>query len=81
MISIKVINMIAAHNEGPYVTILKKFQVKNMGPLPLEISHVIIDDQVCEGYGFKIVNCYEFENVLQPNASQEIVIRLFYIFI
>ena len=49
-----------------------------MGPLPLEILHVVIDDQVCEGYGFKIVNCFEFENVLQPNASQEIVIRFFF---
>ena len=72
---------ISAYNEGPYITILKKFQVKNMGPLPLKILHVVIDDQVCEGYGFKIVNCFEFENILQPNASQEIVIRFFLILI
>uniref|UniRef100_A0A3P8USD7 Transmembrane protein 131 n=1 Tax=Cynoglossus semilaevis TaxID=244447 RepID=A0A3P8USD7_CYNSE len=56
----------------PNFSLKRTFRVENTGLLPITIRSAEINGQVCEGYGFKVLNCQEF--VLKPNASKDLVI-------
>ncbi|XP_005995907.1 transmembrane protein 131 isoform X2 [Latimeria chalumnae] len=56
----------------PNFTLKRTFKVENTGQLAVYVKSLEISGYVCEGYGFKVVNCQEF--ALKPNASKDIVI-------
>lgn len=56
----------------PNFTLKRIFKVENTGLLPVFVKSMEISGYICEGYGFKVVNCQEF--ALKPNASKEIII-------
>ncbi|XP_068599286.1 transmembrane protein 131 [Brachionichthys hirsutus] len=56
----------------PNFTLKRTFRVENTGLLPITIRSAEINGQVCEGYGFKVLNCQEF--ALEPNTSKDLVI-------
>ncbi|XP_077199567.1 transmembrane protein 131 [Paroedura picta] len=55
----------------PNFTLKRTFRVENTGQLQVNIKSMEISGYLCEGYGFKIVNCQEF--ALSANASKDIV--------
>uniref|UniRef100_A0A3Q2Y0K3 Transmembrane protein 131 n=1 Tax=Hippocampus comes TaxID=109280 RepID=A0A3Q2Y0K3_HIPCM len=59
--------------KDPTFTLKRTFRVENTGLLPITIRSVEINGQACEGFGFKVLNCQEF--LLQPNTSEDLVIR------
>uniref|UniRef100_UPI00398E84E6 transmembrane protein 131 isoform X1 n=2 Tax=Pristiophorus japonicus TaxID=55135 RepID=UPI00398E84E6 len=56
----------------PNFTLKRVFKVENTGLLPVFVKSMEISGYICEGYGFKVVNCQEF--ALKPNASKDIII-------
>lgn len=50
----------------------RTFTAKNYGEVPLVISGMRVENDLCLGYGFKVLNCGPFE--LQPNESRKIEI-------
>ncbi|KAK5931265.1 hypothetical protein CgunFtcFv8_027427 [Champsocephalus gunnari] len=56
----------------PNFTLKRTFRVENTGLLPITIRSAEINGQVCEGFGFKVLNCAEF--ALKPNASKDLII-------
>uniref|UniRef100_A0A8C2WWH8 Transmembrane protein 131 n=1 Tax=Cyclopterus lumpus TaxID=8103 RepID=A0A8C2WWH8_CYCLU len=56
----------------PNFTLKRTFRVENTGLLPITIRPAQINGQVCEGYGFKVLNCQDFD--LKPNASKDLII-------
>lgn len=56
----------------PNFTLRRTFRVENTGLLPITIRSAEINGQVCEGFGFKVLNCQEFS--LKPNASKDLII-------
>ncbi|XP_066478070.1 transmembrane protein 131 isoform X2 [Tiliqua scincoides] len=56
----------------PNFTLKRTFRVENTGQLQVNIKSMEISGYLCEGYGFKIVNCQKF--ALNANASTDIVI-------
>ncbi|XP_068175870.1 transmembrane protein 131 isoform X2 [Antennarius striatus] len=56
----------------PNFTLKRTFRVENTGLLPITIRSAEINGQVCEGYGFKVLNCQEF--ALKPNTSKDLII-------
>ncbi|XP_051567447.1 transmembrane protein 131-like isoform X2 [Myxocyprinus asiaticus] len=56
----------------PNFTLRRTFRLENTGLLPIHIRSMEISGNVCEGYGFKVLNCEEF--ALKPNTSKELVI-------
>lgn len=50
----------------------RSFTAKNHGEVPLMIYGVRVENDLCVGYGFKVLNCEPFE--LQPNESRKIEI-------
>ncbi|XP_069747987.1 transmembrane protein 131 isoform X2 [Narcine bancroftii] len=56
----------------PNFTLKRIFKVENTGLLPVLVKSMEISGYICEGYGFKVVNCQEF--ALKPNASKEMTI-------
>ncbi|XP_015266688.1 PREDICTED: transmembrane protein 131 isoform X1 [Gekko japonicus] len=56
----------------PNFTLKRTFRVENTGQLQVNIKSMEISGYLCEGYGFKVVNCQEF--ALSANASKDIVI-------
>ncbi|XP_054829375.1 transmembrane protein 131 isoform X2 [Eublepharis macularius] len=56
----------------PNFTLKRTFKVENTGQLQVNIKSMEISGYLCEGYGFKVVNCQEF--ALSANASKDIVI-------
>ncbi|XP_067841900.1 transmembrane protein 131 [Heptranchias perlo] len=56
----------------PNFTLKRVFKVENTGQLPVFVKSMEISGYICEGYGFKVVNCQEF--ALKPNASKDIII-------
>ncbi|CAB1327669.1 unnamed protein product [Coregonus sp. 'balchen'] len=56
----------------PNFTLRKSFKLENTGQLEMNIQSTEINGRLCEGFGFKVLNCQEFP--LKPNASKEIVI-------
>uniref|UniRef100_A0A8C9V152 Transmembrane protein 131 n=1 Tax=Scleropages formosus TaxID=113540 RepID=A0A8C9V152_SCLFO len=59
-------------SKEPNFTLRRTFKVENVGQLPITIQSMEISGNVCEGFGFKVLNCQEF--ALKPNASKDIVI-------
>uniref|UniRef100_A0A9J8D498 Transmembrane protein 131 n=1 Tax=Cyprinus carpio carpio TaxID=630221 RepID=A0A9J8D498_CYPCA len=56
----------------PNFTLRRTFRLENTGLLPIHIRSMEISGNVCEGYGFKVLNCEEF--ALKPNTSKDLVI-------
>ncbi|CAL9695947.1 unnamed protein product [Knipowitschia caucasica] len=56
----------------PNFTLKRTFRVENTGLLPITLRPAQINGQVCEGYGFKVLNCQEF--TLKPNTSKDLII-------
>lgn len=50
----------------------RTFTAKNAGEVPLTIYGIRIENDLCVGYGFKVLNCEPFQ--LQPNESRKIEI-------
>lgn len=50
----------------------RTFTAKNSGEVPLTIFGIRIENDLCVGYGFKVLNCEPFQ--LQPNESRKIEI-------
>ncbi|KAJ8247017.1 hypothetical protein GJAV_G00257820 [Gymnothorax javanicus] len=62
----------SSRSKEPNFSLRKTFKVENTGQLPIYIQSTKIGGYVCEGYGFRVLNCQEF--ALQPNSSTDIVI-------
>ncbi|XP_033847981.1 transmembrane protein 131 [Periophthalmus magnuspinnatus] len=56
----------------PNFTLKRTFRVENTGLLPITLRPAQINGQICEGYGFKVLNCQEF--TLKPNTSKDLTI-------
>ncbi|GIY37241.1 transmembrane protein 131 [Caerostris darwini] len=54
----------------PNFTVRRSFNARNTGALPIYVKGFDINGKFCQGYGFRILNCQEFE--LKPNASKRI---------
>lgn len=50
----------------------RTFTAKNYGEVPLVISGMRVENDLCLGYGFKVLNCEPFQ--LNPNESKKIEI-------
>lgn len=50
----------------------RTFTAKNYGEVPLIISGMRVENDLCLGYGFKVLNCEPFQ--LMPNESKKIEI-------
>lgn len=50
----------------------RTFTAKNAGEVPLKIYGIRIENDLCVGYGFKVLNCEPFQ--LLPNESRKIEI-------
>jgi hypothetical protein len=50
----------------------RTFTAKNSGEVSLTINGIRIENDLCVGYGFKVLNCEPFQ--LQPNESKKIEI-------
>lgn len=50
----------------------RTFTAKNYGEVPLVISGMRVENELCLGYGFKVLNCEPFQ--LAPNESKKIEI-------
>ncbi|XP_072746094.1 transmembrane protein 131 isoform X2 [Anoplolepis gracilipes] len=61
------------HATTPVLTVKRSFTARNTGELPIEIYGFYINDWLCEGYGFKILDCTPFK--LNPNATKRIEIE------
>uniref|UniRef100_A0A8C2IF43 Transmembrane protein 131 n=1 Tax=Cyprinus carpio TaxID=7962 RepID=A0A8C2IF43_CYPCA len=61
-----------AKAKEPNFTLRRTFRLENTGLLPIHIRSMEISGNVCEGYGFKVLNCEEF--ALKPNTSKDLVI-------
>lgn len=59
------------HN--PNIAIKRSFTARNTGEIPILITNFYINDAVCEGYGFKVLNCAPFS--LPPNGTKKIDIE------
>ncbi|XP_035778465.1 transmembrane protein 131-like [Anopheles albimanus] len=56
----------------PGVETRRTFTARNYGEVPIVISGIRIEEALCEGYGFKVLDCAPFE--LAPNATRKIEI-------
>ncbi|KAL1022070.1 hypothetical protein UPYG_G00021820 [Umbra pygmaea] len=56
----------------PNFTLKRSFKLENTGQLEINIVSTEINGRLCEGFGFKVLNCQEF--AIKPNTSREIVI-------
>ncbi|GAB6023951.1 hypothetical protein CHUAL_008681 [Chamberlinius hualienensis] len=54
----------------PNFAVRRAFTVRNTGLLPIYISGFGISSSLCEGYGFRVLNCHGF--YLSPNSSKKI---------
>lgn len=58
---------------------VRKYPVaKNVGHLPIRVRKVLINNQPCVGYGFKIRDCDVNGSgfLIKPNASHRIELKL-----
>uniref|UniRef100_A0A8C9WAD2 Transmembrane protein 131 n=1 Tax=Scleropages formosus TaxID=113540 RepID=A0A8C9WAD2_SCLFO len=53
-------------------TMTKVFNIENDGQIPVIIQSIEISGRICEGYGFKVIDCHEF--ALTPSTSKDIII-------
>lgn len=57
-------------NPAPNLTVKRSFTARNTGDIPVMVNAFYINSFLCEGYGFKVLNCAPFE--LAPNATKKI---------
>uniref|UniRef100_A0A8B9JWQ9 Transmembrane protein 131 n=1 Tax=Astyanax mexicanus TaxID=7994 RepID=A0A8B9JWQ9_ASTMX len=56
----------------PNFTLRRTFRLENTGLLPIHFRSMEISGALCQGYGFKVLNCQEF--ALKPNTSRDLII-------
>lgn len=61
-----------ANGANMLISSKRTFTAKNSGEVPLTIFGIRIENDLCVGYGFKVLNCEPFQ--LQPNESRKIEI-------
>lgn len=54
----------------PNLTVKRTFTARNIGDVTIYINSFHINDLLCEGYGFKVIDCEPF--VLPPNGTKKI---------
>lgn len=54
----------------PNLTVKRTFTARNMGDVTIYINSFHINDLLCEGYGFKVIDCEPF--ILPPNGTKKI---------
>ena len=54
------------------VTIKKTFTARNHGDVPIDVFGMYIENLPCEGFGYRIFDCYNFR--IQPNSAKKIEI-------
>ncbi|XP_045478910.1 transmembrane protein 131 isoform X2 [Harmonia axyridis] len=59
--------------QNPNIAIKRSFTARNTGEIPIVIRSFYINDVLCEGYGFKVLNCMPF--VLPANGTKKIDIE------
>ncbi|KAL3266704.1 hypothetical protein HHI36_010866 [Cryptolaemus montrouzieri] len=59
--------------QNPNIVVKRSFTARNIGDIPIGVSNFYINDAVCEGYDFKVLNCSPF--VLLPNGTRKIDIE------
>merc|ERR1712051_664893 len=57
-------------NDQPLFTVKRTFKVKNIGQTSFYVKSFDIEGNLCEGYGFKVLNCDPFN--LEPNDTHEV---------
>jgi len=57
-------------NDQPLFTVKRTFKVKNIGQTSFYVKSFDIEGNLCEGYGFKVLNCEPFN--LEPNDTHEV---------
>ena len=57
-------------DQQPLFTVKRTFKTKNTGMTPFYVKGFEIEGYLCEGYGFKVLNCEAFN--LEPNETREI---------
>lgn len=64
----------AEHLDAPPVLVTAKrtFTAKNTGEVPIDVFNMYIEGKRCEGFGFRILNCWGFR--LQPDTMEKIEI-------
>nr|XP_029708989.1 LOW QUALITY PROTEIN: transmembrane protein 131 homolog [Aedes albopictus] len=50
----------------------RSFTARNYGEIDIKVAGIRVEDILCEGYGFKVLDCAPF--VLEPNSSKKIEI-------
>ncbi|XP_078684163.1 transmembrane protein 131-like isoform X1 [Branchiostoma floridae x Branchiostoma belcheri] len=54
----------------PNFTVRKTFMAKNAGQLPIQVTQMEINGQLCQGYGFRVLNCEPF--TINPNGTHRV---------
>ncbi|VEN50874.1 unnamed protein product [Callosobruchus maculatus] len=55
---------------APNLTVKRTFTARNIGELTVYVHSFRINDEECEGYGFRVIDCEPF--VLPPNGTKKI---------
>eukprot|EP00095_Tigriopus_kingsejongensis_P009833 maker-scaffold21_size687808-snap-gene-1.14 protein:Tk09833 transcript:maker-scaffold21_size687808-snap-gene-1.14-mRNA-1 annotation:"hypothetical protein L798_06018" len=59
-------------HQDPLLSVKRSFKVKNTGMTPLFIQGFDVEDQPCQAYGFRVLNCESFS--LKPEEQKDIVV-------
>merc|ERR1712223_1246751 len=60
----------SSSDQQPLFTVKRPFKVKNIGQTSFYVKSFDIEGSLCEGYGFKVLNCEPFN--LEPDETHEV---------